>query len=103
MADQSLADLLAGLLDETPDVATSATREYAHNGVAFAQRTADDAIELRLGEEIAEAALRTPDTHQSDRGPDWVRFAPRSWDSMAVDRLRAWFRVAWRLADSRQK
>ena len=98
-SDQSLGDLLAELLDETPEVTTSATREYAHNGVAFAHRTSEDAIDLRLGDEIGEAALRTPDTQPSSRGKDWVAFAPKAWDSMAVDRLRAWFRIAWRLAD----
>jgi hypothetical protein len=94
----SLGDLLAELLDETPDVEVSATREYAHNGVAFAHRTGEEAIDLRLGPEIAQAALRTPDTHPSSRGPDWVSFAPKAWDDLAVDRLRAWFRVAWRFA-----
>ena len=101
MADQSLGDLLAELLDETPEVELSVTREYAHNGVAFAHRTDEEVIELRLGEEIAEAALRTPDTQPASRGSGWVRFSPRSWDSMAADRLRAWFRLAWRLTESR--
>jgi hypothetical protein len=100
-SDQSLGDLLAELLDETPDVEVSASREYAHNGVAFAHRTGEEAIDLRLGPEIADAALRTPDTHPSSRGPDWISFTPADWDSMAVDRLRAWFRVAWRLAAGR--
>jgi hypothetical protein len=98
-SDQSLGDLLAELLDETPEVTTSATREYAHNGVAFAHRTSEDTIDLRLGDEIGEAALRTPDTRPSDRGSGWVTFTPRTWDDMAADRLRAWFRVAWRRAE----
>ena len=55
-------------------------------------------FELRLGNEITEAALRTPDTRPSTRGSAWVRFAPSDWDDMAFDRLEAWFRVAWRLA-----
>lgn len=94
----SLGDLLAELLDETPGVAVSATREYATNGVAFAHRTGEETIDLRLGPEIGEAALRTPDTRPSSRGLDWVSFTPKAWDDMSVDRLRAWFRVAWRLA-----
>ncbi len=100
-SDQSLGDLLAELLDETPGVALSATREYATNGVAFAHRTGEETIDLRLGPEIGEAALRTPDTHQSKRGPGWISFEPKAWDDMAADRLRAWFRVAWKLAPPR--
>jgi len=98
-SDQSLGDLLAELLDEMPAVELSATREYAHNGVAFAHRTDEEAIDLRLGDEIGEAALRTPDTHPSSRGKAWVSFTPKAWDDMAADRLRAWFRVAWRLTE----
>jgi hypothetical protein len=91
-------DLLAKLLDETPDIEIAVDREFARGGTTFAARPAADVIELRLGPEIAEAARRTPDTHPSQRGDDWVRFAPRDWDKHAADRLEAWFRVAWRLA-----
>jgi hypothetical protein len=98
----SLGDLLAELLDEFGDVGMRADREYARNGVPFAARTGENVIELRLGPEIAEAAQRTPDTSSSARGEDWVRFAPRSWDDHARDRLKAWFRVAWRSADQRE-
>ena len=101
MADRSLGDLLAELLDETPEVSLSASREYSHSGTAFAHRTGEEAIDLRVGAEIGEAALRTPDTHPSSRGSDWVSFTPKAWDDMAVDRLRAWFRLAWRLAEDK--
>ena len=97
-SNPSLGDLLADLLDETPGVQVSATREYANNGVAFAHRAGEETIDLRLGPEIGEAALRTPDTHPSSRGPDWISFAPKGWDDMAVDRLQAWFQLAWKLA-----
>ena len=97
-SEASLGDLLADLLDEMPDIEVSASREYAHNRIAFAHRTSEESIDLRLGAEIGEAALRTPDTGPSSRGSDWVSFSPKAWDDMAVDRLRAWFRVAWRLA-----
>jgi len=97
-SDASLGDILADLLDEVEDVQTLATREYARNGVAFVHRTDEEVIELRLGAEIADAALRTPDTQPSNRGAEWVRFAPKAWDDHAADRLQAWFRVAWRLA-----
>ena len=100
-SDASLGDVLAELLDETGDVHVLANREYARNGVAFAWRSAENVIELRLGAEIAEAATRTPNTGPSTRGADWVRFSPPTWDKGATDRLGAWFRVAWRLAERR--
>ena len=59
-------------------------------------------LELRLGQEIGEAALRTPDTAPSDRGLAWVRFSPAQWDEHAFDRLEAWFKVAWRMAGNEQ-
>ena len=57
------------------------------------------AIDLRLGPDIADAATRTPDTTESARGPDWVRFAPQHLDQHDLDRLRAWLTTAWRIAE----
>jgi hypothetical protein len=102
-AEPTLGDVLDALIDEAGDVEVPIDREYARDGVAFATRPAEDVIELRLGDEIAEAALRTPDTGPSTRGPGWVRFAPADWDDMAFDRLEAWFRVAWRMAQGRSR
>jgi hypothetical protein len=99
----TLGDLLADLLDGAAGVEVPADREYARDGIAFAARTGEEVIELRLGRDIAAAARRTPDTGGSERGDDWVRFAPREWDPYAVDRLNAWFRVAWRSARSRPR
>jgi hypothetical protein len=50
--------------------------------------------EFRLGSEIAAAALNTPDTHASARGPDWVAFRPRTVDRFARDRAEAWTALA---------
>lgn len=97
----TLGDLLADLLDEAAGVETPASRQYARNGVTFAIRSGEEEIELRLTTDIAEAALNTPDTHPSSRGGEWVEFSPRQWDDQAQDRLGAWFRVAWRLAEKR--
>jgi hypothetical protein len=55
-------------------------------------------IELRLDPPIAAAAIRTPDTGPSARGPEWVRFNPHEMDGHAVDRLRAWLELAYRRA-----
>ncbi len=90
-------ELLAKLAAEADGVDTSPVGEITRDGRTFAVHAAG-AVELRLGAEIAEAARRTPDTTASERGPDWIRFAPRAWDGHATDRLDAWFRVAWRAA-----
>jgi hypothetical protein len=100
--EPSLGDVVAALLDEAGDVDTPTDREYARDGVVFAARPDEDAFELRLGDEIGEAAMRTPDTGPSSRGPAWVRFAPAHWDEQSFDRLEAWFRVAWRMAGSKR-
>jgi hypothetical protein len=53
---------------------------------------------VRLPPDIAEAALRTPDTSALPEGPDWVRFTPASQERHDVDRAAAWFQTAWRHA-----
>lgn len=57
-----------------------------------------ETLELRLGPAIAAAALRTPDTRASTRGPDWIAFAPPTLVGHALDRLEAWFAAAHRRA-----
>ena len=96
-----LDDLLAALIEEAGDVEALGDGDFARNEVPFASKLSNEVIEIRLGQEIAEAARRTPDTHPSSRGDAWVRFAPREWDEHAADRLEAWFRVAWRMTGQR--
>jgi hypothetical protein len=93
-----LDGLLAALIDEAEDVETVGEGELARSGVGFAAKASPEAVEIRLGQEIAEAARRTPDTRPSARGDAWVVFSPKEWDEHAADRLEAWFRVAWRMA-----
>jgi hypothetical protein len=76
---------------------TGSTIAWSVAARAFAALT-NDAIELRLDPPIATAAVRTPDTGPSPRGPEWVRFAPVDLDDHAVDRLEAWFGLAYRRA-----
>ena len=59
----------------------------------------DDGFEFHVGEVIAGAALRTPDTTISQRGSEWVRFSPAELDEPALDRALAWFEAAWRRAE----
>jgi hypothetical protein len=56
--------------------------------------------EFRLDSLVARAALRTPDTALSERGADWVAFAPEELDDGAVDRAEAWFLSAHRRASA---
>ena len=95
---ERISELVAELGNVT-EQRTPSGYEFGREGTPFAIRELPtDVIEMRLGADVAEAAMRTPDTAPSSRGPDWVRFAPATWDKFATDRLDAWFRVAWRLA-----
>ena len=86
---------------ELPDVAfeldETDRRTWSRDGVDFAVLDGLTA-ELRIGPTIADAAVRTPDTSSSERGPDWVAFAPAVLDDHARDRLEAWFAAAYRRA-----
>ena len=96
----TLDELLRELIAETPDV-TEKRGEYSRDGVLFAANPAPDVVEVRLGPDIAQAAMNTGNTGPSSRGQDWVRLATNDW-SAAHDRLEAWYRVAWRLAGKRR-
>ncbi len=96
-----LTDLVEGLAAEAGDVIPKQTPNgtvYVRSGRTFAA-VDHAAIELRLMPDIAEAAMRTPSAGPSARGEEWISFAPPEWDEHATDRLDAWFRVAWRLAE----
>ena len=73
--------------------------EWSTGGIVFAAVSGDRA-EFRLARPVVAAALRTPDTMASDRGPDWVAFEPPALDGPAVDRAAAWLASAWRRADA---
>ena len=76
----------------------SSGTEWSIAGVVFAAASGDRA-EFRLARPVVAAALRTPDTAPSDRGPDWVAFTPHELDRHAIDRAVAWMTSAWRRAD----
>jgi hypothetical protein len=56
------------------------------------------ALEVRLPPDIADAAIRTPDTVAIGGEPGWIRFTPTSSERHVADRAEAWFRTAWRHA-----
>ena len=96
----SLARLLDELAAAAPGVhvaSSNGSTTWARGTLEFAAAT-PWGVELRLEQAIAAAATRTPDTGPSPRGPEWVRFNPRELDSHAVDRVTAWFELAYRLA-----
>ncbi|MFV2064408.1 MAG: hypothetical protein ACC726_13000 [Chloroflexota bacterium] len=99
-AQLALDDLATGLAEELGDVRTSLEGEmtgYSRGDATFA-RASSNALEVRLPQDIAEAALRTTDSSVVPGEPGWVRFAPSASDPHAVDRSQAWFRTAWRHA-----
>ena len=71
--------------------------EFTRAGEPFAF-VSGSAAEFKLDPEIAEAAVSTPSTSPSTRGPDWVRLAPDEPSAMDFDRAKAWFLSAWRAA-----
>jgi hypothetical protein len=75
--------------------ADSAGTTFSRGHIVFAVADGNVA-ELMLEPEIAEAALRTPDTATSARGPAWVKLAPATVAERDLDRARAWFLSAWR-------
>jgi hypothetical protein len=98
----SAAQLVGELAADVPDASAAGTAgaegtTWSRGARPFAV-LGPDGIELRLDPAIAAAATRTPDTAPSPRGPEWIRFNPRELDGHAVDRLTAWFDLAYRRA-----
>lgn len=93
----SLCAEIADDLDEVSVSADGAGFGYARGGTVFA-RASERTLQLRLPVEIAEAALRTPDTTADPDDRGWVRFTPDAQAQHVSDRARAWFQTAWRHA-----
>ncbi len=97
MTIREVLEEVADDLDEVEADEAAGGTEWRRGGRPFAAAT-DDAAEFLLDPFVARAALRTPDTSPSSRGPDWVRFAPPDLHEAALDRAIAWLTSAWRLA-----
>ncbi len=97
MTIREVLEEVADDLDAVETVGTAGGTEWRRGDRPFAAAS-DDAAEFLLDPFVARAALRTPDTSPSPRGPDWVRFAPPELDEPALDRAVAWLTSAWRLA-----
>jgi hypothetical protein len=70
---------------------------YRRGDIEIARADATS-LDVRLPDDIAEAATRTSDTVAIDGRPGWIRFTPRSDERHVADRAEAWFRTAWRHA-----
>lgn len=102
-SDLTLRDVVDAAAEDLGDVrlpGDGASVSWAVGNTVFAALDAGRA-EFRLDPLVARAALRTPDTAVSTRGPDWVAFAPETLDDGAVDRAEAWFLSAYRRAGRR--
>lgn len=100
LSDLSLAEVLAAAAEELDGIIVGDAdgfTTWSSGGRTFATLTGDRA-EFHLDAFVARAALRTPDTAPSSRGPDWVEFAPAVLDDPAIDRAEAWFLSGHRLA-----
>jgi hypothetical protein len=99
-SDLTLADILVAAAEEVDGVTAAVDGELTtwSAGSRPFVALAGDRAEFRLDPLVARAALRTPDTMPSPRGPDWIGFAPVVIDDPAVDRAEAWFLSAHRLA-----
>ena len=99
----NLRDALAESAEDVDEVATSAGADGSVAYVAGGQTVAvvaasGTSAEFRLSSAVASAAVRTPDTTPSPRGPEWVRFEPADLDDHAIDRAVAWLGFAVRHA-----
>jgi hypothetical protein len=90
-------DRLAGELDDVHRHGSRGAVEYVRGATAFAAADGRE-VSFHLRAELAEAALRTPDAVPSRRGSGWVSLRPMVVDVFAVDRARAWFESAYRMA-----
>jgi hypothetical protein len=101
--DLSLADVLLAAAEGIEGVVALAgpVTTWSIGGAPFAT-LAGSTAEFRLDPLVAAAALRTPDTATSERGPEWVSFSPGLLDDAAVDRAEAWFLSAARRAATKR-
>jgi hypothetical protein len=90
---------IASDLDGVEGTVAGDETAWRRGGVTFAVLRGERA-DLRLTGPVGRAALGTPDTDPSERGPDWISFTPRELDGMALDRAAAWFENAARHANN---
>lgn len=96
-----LRDLLVDAAGQLDDVETELEPDggviWSRAGRPFATLSPDGvSAAYALDPAVAAAAARTPDVEPSQRGPNWVEFAPADLDDHAADRAVAWLASAHR-------
>ena len=101
--DETLDERVGAVIDELGGVDVrrdGASVSFAGGGAVFAV-LGGDILEVALDATVLKAALKTPDTAASVRGPGWIAFSPQAVDRFALDRADAWVRFAHRRATGR--
>lgn len=98
----AVVDRLAVELEGIVRRESGRTLEFVRGGLVFAVREGVRQS-FRLRPEIVQAALRTPDTSPSARGVEWIELESGGTDAFTLDRAKAWFETAWRLAGEVQE
>ena len=101
--DESLEERVEAVIAELGGVdvrSDGASVSFAAGGAVFAV-LGGDVLEVALDATVLKAALKTPDTAASVRGPGWIAFSPQAVDRFALDRAEAWVRFAHRRATGR--
>jgi hypothetical protein len=99
-ADESLDERVEGVVEDLDGVERRRDGgfvTYVFDGKPFAV-LAPDALEVALDAAVARAALKTPGSSVSRRGPGWIVFTPKVVDRFALDRAEAWLRSAYQRA-----
>jgi hypothetical protein len=94
---ETMLDDFAAQLEDVEATTDAGIKTWRHESMSFAILGAAG-VDLRLSPRVAAAAVATPDTDPSPRGPEWITFHPPELDDQALDRLEAWFELAWRHA-----
>ncbi len=98
--DESLDERVGAVIAELGgvDVRRDGTSvSFAVGGAVFAA-LGGGVLDVALDATVLKAALKTPDTAASVRGPGWIAFSPQAVDRFALDRAEAWVRFAHRRA-----
>jgi hypothetical protein len=95
--EELMVDAAAQLVGTSIERQLDGSATWSRAGRAYAMVSGDGAVaSFSLDPAVAAAAVRTPDTTASGRGPGWIDFAPAELDDRATDRATAWLASAYR-------